>query len=153
MAVENKSHDAYFLEMGEQQRLTSSCCPTTSFAIEFWYRSCSRRNWFWRFHLVLRFWYLWLLTYISALLSKLVNIQHLNSYHVFTCVSDKLSWLATSPRSATDKYFWHRNFLSRKASCEWVNAVRLRRLRFNDPLLPNKDAKGWESCWVWCMFE
>lgn len=48
-------------------------------------------------------------------------------YQVFTCVSDRLSASATSLRSATDRYFWHRNFRSRYASCAWVNAVRRRR--------------------------
>lgn len=48
-------------------------------------------------------------------------------YHVLTCVSLKFSASATSLRSATDKYFWHRNFRSRYASCECVNAVRRRR--------------------------
>lgn len=76
-----------------------------------------------------------------------------DSYHVFTCVSDKLSWLATSPRSATDKYFWHRNFRSRKASCEWVNAVLLRRFLFKGPLLPSSDGKCWVSGCGCCMFE
>lgn len=74
------------------------------------------------------------------------KIHVFHTCHVFTCVSDKFNWLATSPRSATDKYFWHRNFLSRKASCEWVKAVRLRRLRFIgifDEL--NKDLKFCES--------
>lgn len=76
------------------------------------------------------------------------------SYQVLTCVSDKLSWFATSTRSATDKYFWHRNFLSRKASCEWVNAVLRRLFRFMAPvLLPSNAANGGDSCCVWCMLE
>lgn len=48
-------------------------------------------------------------------------------YHVFTWVSDKFKASATSLRSATDKYFWHRNLRSKYASCEWVKAVRRRR--------------------------
>lgn len=59
-------------------------------------------------------------------------------YQVLTCVSDKERASATSLRSATLRYFWHRNFLSRYASCAWVNAVLLRRgLRPLDELLPD----------------
>lgn len=81
------------------------------------------------------------------------KVTHSRSHHVLTCVSDRLNWLATSPRSATDKYFWHRNFLSRNASCEWVNAVRRRRLRFIGIFdEPKSDLKAccW-SDWGWWM--
>lgn len=147
MADDRKSQDEYFLAMGEQHMLTSSCWAADSLTSEFWYRSCSRRSWFWRFHFVRRFWYL--------LMRKILVFFNVNlsggeeSYHVFTCVSDRFSWLATSARSATDKYFWHRNFRSRKASCECVNAVRRRRFRFKLPLLPSRLENGWVSC----MFE
>lgn len=143
-----KSQDEYFLDIGEQHRLISSCCVTDSFAIEFWYRSCSRRNWFWRFHFVRLFWYL--LKY-SLIYTKAQNKKV--SHQVFTWVSDKFNWFATSPRSATDRYFWHRNFLSRKASCEWVNAVLRRRFRLEAPLLLSNDEKAGVSCCVRCIFE
>lgn len=91
---------------------------------------------------------------IERFLIKLSKETPKITHQVLTWVSDKFSWLATSPRSATDKYFWQRNFLSRKASCEWVKAVRRRRLRFKAPLLPIKDGKRCcDSCWGWCMFE
>lgn len=70
--------------------------------------------------------------------NRIYELWKIYSYHVFTCVSDKFNWLATSPRSATDKYFWQRNFRSRKASCECVNAVLRRRFRFKVPLFPSR---------------
>ncbi len=48
-------------------------------------------------------------------------------YQVLTCVSVRLRASATSALSATLKYFWHLNFLSRYCNWACVNAVRLRR--------------------------
>ena len=48
-------------------------------------------------------------------------------YQVLTCVSDSLSASATSERSETERYFWTRNFRSKNANWECVNAVRRRR--------------------------
>jgi len=59
-------------------------------------------------------------------------------YQVFTWVSDRFRASATSLRSATDKYFWQRNFRSKYASCACVKAVLLRRgLRPFVPTLPS----------------
>lgn len=48
--------------------LASSCCD--SFANEFWYRSCSMRSWFCRFHFVRRFWYLTMGNFLVKLFTQ-----------------------------------------------------------------------------------
>lgn len=77
-------------------------------------------------------------------------------YHVFTWVSLKFNASATSLRSATDKYFWHRNFRSKYANCECVNAVRRRRgfrptLSVWNPDF-RSEFKRWFSCKSWLCF-
>ena len=48
-------------------------------------------------------------------------------YQVLTCVSVRLRASATSALSATLRYFWHLNFLSKYCNCACVKAVRRRR--------------------------
>lgn len=83
MAEERKSHDEYFLvrlDNGVQQMPTSSCCvAVASLASEFWYRSCSRRSWFCRFHFVRRFWYL-LMRKIFYRNSSCAGVSHLTTF-------------------------------------------------------------------------
>lgn len=66
-------------------------------------------------------------TFQSRVINKLMQIMRHFTYQHFTWASDRLSMSATWLLSDNVRYFWHRNFDSRNASCERENAVRRRR--------------------------
>lgn len=116
---------------GQQPNGFPEPSATYSFSMVAWWRSCSSRNWFWRFHFVLK----WQESQDNHRLNfhwRVVLLRRsylLFWYQVFTWVSDRFKVSATSLRSATLKYFWQRNFLSKYANWACVKAVR-RRLGF-----------------------
>ena len=65
-------------------------------------------------------------------------------YHVLIWVSFKFRRSAKVPLSATLRYFWHKNFRSKTASCVCVKVVRLRRGRLG--LIGSVAGRGASVC-------
>lgn len=101
-------------------------CGGIDIDIEFGTDCCNKDAWKYSF------WYAWayesgipkLLAVLSASAScSLFSLARLFWNQIFTWVSVSLRYSANSALSATDKYFWCRNFRSSAISCVLVNGV------------------------------